>query len=94
MVLAVAGQSEEAEKQLKAIESRWPEWDRPYLVHGLLLEAEKRKSDAMQKLKIALSLGSEDPAARCGVARLSGALRSECACSAGLREFALQTCSN
>jgi len=94
IVLAVSGQSEEAEKQLKAIESRWPEWDRPYLVHGVLLEAEKRKTEAMQKLKIALSLGSEDPAARCGVARLSGAPGKECACLAGLREFALQTCTN
>ena len=94
MVLAVAGQSEEAEKQLKAIESRWPEWDRPYLVHGLLLEAGKRKSEAMQKLKLALSLGSEDPAGRCAVARLSGVARTDCACSVGLREFALQTCAN
>ena len=94
LVLAVAGQSEEAAKQLKVIESRWPEWDRPYLVHGLLLEAEKRKTDAIQKLKIALSLGSEDPAAQCGVARLSGVANEGCACSAGLREFALQTCAN
>ena len=93
-VLAVAGQSDEAEKQLKAIESRWPEWDRPYLVHGLLLEAGTRKVEAMQKLKIALSLGSDDPAGRCAVARLSGVARADCACSAGLREFALQICAN
>lgn len=96
LVLALSDQSQEAEKQLKIIESRWPEWDRPYLVHGLLLESRKRRSEAVQKLKIALGLGSDDIAIQCALTRLSEkpAESPQCACSTGLRDFALQTCNN
>ena len=58
-----------AEKALKEIESEWPEWDRPYLAHGLLLERSQPR-EAGRKLRTAIALGSQDPAARCALARL------------------------
>ena len=82
-----------AEKAILAVESRWPEWDRPYIIHGLVLESRQRASEARLKLKAALALGSRDPAARCALARLdSAAMGPECACIAGLREVLVGNC--
>ncbi len=96
IVLALMDQQAGAEKQLKEIESRWPEWDQAYLIHGLLLERDSRKSQAIQKLKIALTLGSKDAAVKCALARLSAAPNADpqCACLAGLREFVLAACDH
>jgi tetratricopeptide (TPR) repeat protein len=38
IVLAFSDRQDSAEKAAKEIEAKWPEWDRPYLVHALLLE--------------------------------------------------------
>jgi len=38
MVLALTERNNAAEQALNEIESQWPEWDRPYVVHGVLLE--------------------------------------------------------
>jgi tetratricopeptide (TPR) repeat protein len=94
IVLALTNQSEASEKQLREVESRWPEWDRPYLVHGLLLEHSQRKGEAMQKVKIAVALGSQEAAAKCAIARLTAAPGPDrqCACLAGLREFLFAKC--
>ena len=92
MVLGLVDDPSGAEKQLKAIEARWPEWDRPYLVHGLVLEHAQRKSEAMQKIRIAIALGSRELAAECAASRLSGAVNTKCACEAGLRAFASGSC--
>jgi Flp pilus assembly protein TadD len=94
IVLAASGRSKEAGKQVRTVQSLWPEWDLPYVVHGLLLESTGRKDEAMQKLKIAVGLGSEEAAAICALARLSGGPLPEarCACLIGIREFALRTC--
>ena len=51
----------DARQVLKSIETRWPEWDRPYLAHGLLLERAKQPVEARQKLQIASALGTTDP---------------------------------
>lgn len=94
IVLTMMDEPAAAEKQLNALEVRWPEWDRPYLVHGLLLERGPRKGEAMQKLRIAVALGSQEAAATCAVKRLTAApgTDKECACQAGLREFLFATC--
>jgi len=83
-----------ARKQLREIEERWPEWDRPYLIHGLLLEQGQQKTEAMRKVKIAVALGSQEMAAKCAVARLSAAPAPDrqCACQSGLREFLFAKC--
>jgi tetratricopeptide (TPR) repeat protein len=94
IVLALTDQSEASEKQLREVEVRWPEWDRLYLVHGLLLEHSERKGEAMQKLKIAVAFGSQEAAAKCAIARLTAAPGPDrqCACLAGLREFLFARC--
>jgi tetratricopeptide (TPR) repeat protein len=82
-----------AEKQLQEIQSRWPEWDRPYVIHGLLLEQGKRQTEALRQLKTAIALGSGETAARCAVARLSAAPAPDaCACQSGLRAFLIAKC--
>lgn len=49
--------SEEAKKVLAQIESRWPAWDRPYLVHGMILQDELKSKPAKQMLDLAIALG-------------------------------------
>jgi hypothetical protein len=87
-------QSAAAEKALKEIESEWPEWDRPYLAHGLLLER-SQPLEAGRKLRTAIALGAQDPAARCALARLSAATLSDpqCACTVGLDALLFANCA-
>src|SRR5437762_1528303 len=73
IALALMEQFGAAEKQIREIEGRWPEWDRPYLIHGLLLEQNQRKADALQKMRIAIALGSREVAPKCAIARLTDA---------------------
>jgi thioredoxin-like negative regulator of GroEL len=80
-----------AEQALREIESQWPEWDRPYLAHGLLLERSK-PLEAGRKLRTAIALGSQDPAARCGLARLSSAPAGPQCCAGGLDALLFATC--
>lgn len=49
--------SEEAMKVLAQIESRWPAWDLPYLVNGMILQDELKSGQAKQMLDIAIALG-------------------------------------
>lgn len=94
IVLALMSQNSGAEKLLKGIESRWPEWDSPYLAHGLLLEAAGRKDQAAQKIRTAVTLGSQDPAARCALARLSASPSPEprCTCLNELARWFFSSC--
>ena len=93
IVLALADRNSDAEKALKEIESQWPEWDRPYVVQGLLLEKAGRP-EAAQKLRIAIALSSQDPAARCALARLTprAAAGLQCSCAGGLYEILFPAC--
>ncbi len=95
IILALADRSSASEQALKEIESQWPEWDRPYVAHGLLLE-KARPREASQKLQTALALGSQDAAARCALARLaSGAPSgSQCACAGGLYQMLFPECGH
>jgi tetratricopeptide (TPR) repeat protein len=94
IVLALMDRNGAAEKVLKDIESQWPEWDRPYLVHGMLLER-SQPEEARRKLQTALALGSIDPALSCAVARLtpSASPGAQCSCVSGLYELLFPRCS-
>jgi tetratricopeptide (TPR) repeat protein len=96
IVLGLMDQAPAAEKVIKEIESSWPEWDRSYLVHGLLLERTGRPRDARQKLQTAAALGSQDPSLRCALARLASTPNpgSECTCLTGLEQLLIPGCPN
>jgi tetratricopeptide (TPR) repeat protein len=83
-----------AESTFGEIESRWPEWDKAYLAHGLFLERSARPDEARQRLQIAAALGCQDPALRCALARLAGlsSPAPECACLTGLEQLLLPGC--
>lgn len=95
IVLGLMGRDGDAEKTLRQVESSWPEWDRPYLVHGLLLERQERPGEATQKIQTAIALGSEDLAARCTLARLASAPLPDpqCHCVKGLYEVLFPACA-
>ena len=65
IAVALDGRVPEAEQRLQRIEERWPEWDRPYLAHALLLERAKRNREAAGKLRTAEALGSGRAGANC-----------------------------
>jgi tetratricopeptide (TPR) repeat protein len=94
IALALMNQNSEAEKALKEVELLWPEWDRPYLVHGLMLERGGRPREARQKLRMAIALGSQEPAGRCALNRLvaSPDPDPQCACRVGLHDLLFPTC--
>lgn len=66
-ILGVMEKTAEAEKALQQLERRWPEWHRPYLVHGLLLLGGPREAEGSRMIRIAVALGAPEPAARCGL---------------------------
>ena len=94
MALAMADQEARADKAAAAIEARWPEWDRAYVFHGLLLERAGRKEEARQKLQTAVWLGSGDAAATCALARLSSTTPPgrACACPTSLKNWVTRAC--
>jgi tetratricopeptide (TPR) repeat protein len=96
VVLGLMNQTPAAEKALREIESSWPEWDRAYLAHGLLLEQTGRSRDARQKLQTASALGSKDPGLRCALARLehTASPGPECTCLKGLEQLLIPGCTN
>ena len=83
-----------AEKTLRDVEQRLPEWDRAYFAHGLMLERAGRLGEARQKFQTASALGSRDPGLRCALARLARAAEAtpECACLAGLEQLLFGGC--
>ncbi len=95
IALGLAKRDVDSEKMLQRIESRWPEWDRTYLVHGLVLENRGQVAEASQKIHIALALGSRDPEAGCALARLShsAAPDPKCECARGLYQLLLSPCA-
>lgn len=52
--------SEEAMKVLAQIESRWPAWDLPYLVNGMILQDGLKSREAKQMLDLAIALGCRE----------------------------------
>ena len=47
-------------KVLAQIESRWPTWDLPYLVNGMILQDELKSRQAKQMLDLAIALGCRE----------------------------------
>lgn len=96
VVLGLMQRVSAAEKTLREIELRWPEWDRAYLAHGLLLERAARPSEARQRFQTAAALGSRDPGLECALARLAGEPEPapQCACLTGLEQMIFPRCAD
>jgi Flp pilus assembly protein TadD len=95
LALGLLDRFPEAESTVRAVELRWPEWDRAYLAHGLLLERAGKNAEARQRLETAAALGSRDPSLRCALDRLAAApgKSAECACLTGLESLLGSACS-
>jgi tetratricopeptide (TPR) repeat protein len=61
VTLAVVPREDDAQKLLAKIQSRWPEWDRPYLVNGMILEIQRKSAEALPLLETAIALGANGP---------------------------------
>ena len=72
VALSALKRNAEAGKVVKEIEGRWPEWDRAYVIDGLLLERDSKLVEARRSIRIALALGTHDAAAQCALARMTG----------------------
>ncbi len=94
IVLAMMHRFTDAESTLREIELQWPEWDRAYLAHGLLLEQAGQPAGARQRLETASALGSQDPSLACAEARLAPTPgpNPECACVQGLEQLLFPRC--
>jgi tetratricopeptide (TPR) repeat protein len=65
IVVALSGDQSTADKQLRQIQARWPDWDQPWFVHGLLLIDMRRNPEAPSRFRAAAALGSRDDPAFC-----------------------------
>lgn len=94
VVLALMDREDDSAGILENMEARWPEWDRAYLVHGLLLERQNKPHEAKRKIQIAGTLNPKDAAAGCALARLAGTAESDprCECVRGLYEVIVPAC--
>jgi tetratricopeptide (TPR) repeat protein len=96
VVLGLLKRFSAAQQTLREIELSWPEWDRAYLAHGLLLELAARPLEARQRFQTAAALGSQDPILKCALARVAGTAEPgpECACLTGLKQMLLPRCAD
>ena len=63
VTLGLLRRDDDARKLLAKIQARWPEWDRPYLLNGILLEMQLKSAEARRSLEIAIALGANTPEA-------------------------------
>ncbi len=63
MTLDLLRRNVDSEKLLAQIQSRWPEWERPYLLKGIQLEIALNSAEARQALETAIALGANTPEA-------------------------------
>lgn len=63
ITLELMQHTNEAKKVLAGIQSRWPEWNRSYLLNGIILENELKSAEAKDMLESAIALGASDPEA-------------------------------
>lgn len=61
VTLDLARREPDALKLLARIQTRWPEWDQPYVVSGMLLEIALKSAEARQTLENAIALGANTP---------------------------------
>jgi tetratricopeptide (TPR) repeat protein len=81
ILTALIHQEAGAENRLREMEARWPEWDRPYLVHGLLLDQAGNQDGAKRQIETALALGSKDPVGICALAHIENSRVPDSQCS-------------
>jgi len=62
IALEVAEKSIDADKLLKEIEGRWPEWPEAHLVYGIILQTHRSAEEALRELTTATLLGAREPA--------------------------------
>jgi tetratricopeptide (TPR) repeat protein len=60
-VLEITGQAEEAERQLSALQNRWPEWAAVWVAHGMALTAHGQFDEGRRTLETAAALGAHSP---------------------------------
>lgn len=58
VTLAVMTRDDDAQKLLANMQTRWPEWDRPYLLNGIILEIQLKSAEALSLLETAIALGA------------------------------------
>lgn len=63
ITLDLLSQNIDSERLLARIQARWPEWDHPYLLKGILLEIQLKSAEARQTLETAIALGANTPEA-------------------------------
>lgn len=63
VTFTVMPRDEDAQKMLAKIQARWPEWDRPYLLNGMILEIQLKSAEALPLLETAIALGANTPEA-------------------------------
>lgn len=61
VALELAGRFEDARNSLAAIERRWPEWSRPWAVHGISFMTRGKAVEALPLLETAAALGEDSP---------------------------------
>ncbi len=59
IVYEVTGREQEAIDSLRAIEQRWPEWDRPRVVRGIALAKRAQYAEARKEIETAIALGAD-----------------------------------
>jgi tetratricopeptide (TPR) repeat protein len=93
-VLSALHRDAEAVNVVKEIESRWAEWDRAYVMQGLLLEREGKLPEARRSLQIAIALGTGEAAAQCALTRMNPSPDSatRCSCQPGVYESFFPSC--
>jgi tetratricopeptide (TPR) repeat protein len=63
ITLELLNRREDAGRLLDRMQARWPEWDRPWLLRGILLESQYQSAEAREALETAIALGSHTPEA-------------------------------
>ncbi len=61
VVLDLLRREPDAQRLLAKIQSRWPEWNPPYVLNGMLLEIQLKSAEARQTLDTAIALGADTP---------------------------------
>ncbi len=83
VILTATDRMPEAQKIIRNIELRWPEWARAYVADGLVLARLGNTGEAVRKLQVAAALSPDDEGLRCVQARIAGPqnmVEHKCAC--------------
>ena len=63
IALELMHRTDEALKEVAEIQSRWPEWDKTYVIQGIILNINKKPAEARRALEVAVALGADTPEA-------------------------------